>query len=112
MAMQNARDVVTIIDQDEFPAERISVTVLEEHLLAGSLSRGVKIHRDVLTVKRKAGEGHTLGWRTPRHLNGRRIFYDLLRIIQRLARVPKLQSAQLSRPFHSDKGRVFILDSE
>ena len=51
MAVKYPRDVVAIINTDEFTAEGIAVTVLEENLLDNRIGFGVKVHREKFTIK-------------------------------------------------------------
>ena len=95
MAVQDAGDVIAIIDADELAAERIPITMLEEDLLADVGTTGVEIHGQVFAVEGQAGERDALRRALARHRDRRRITDDFGRVGQGLSRIPELQPAQL-----------------
>ena len=60
MTVQDARDVVAVIDTHELTRQRITVAILDEHLLADRRGRAIEVHREVLAVEGQARKRHSL----------------------------------------------------
>src|SRR5688500_7627169 len=110
--MQDARDVVAVVDANKLPAERVAVAVLDEDLLADDLGRRVEIHGEEFAEEREARQRHALRRRRFRRLDRRRILDDLLGVVERLLRIPELSPADLRRAFDRDERPLLVLDRE
>ena len=110
VAMEDARDVVAVIDADEFTAEGIAVAMFEENLFAGMTAGGIEIHGDVLAVKSQRGESDALGGLGLGDLDGRRVFNDFYGVAKGLLWIPELEAAQLGRAFDRNKRSGIVLD--
>jgi hypothetical protein len=51
--MQDAWDVIAVVNADEFAAERVAIAVFKEYLLAGVTRVGFKVHSQILAIECK-----------------------------------------------------------
>lgn len=93
VAVEDARDVVAVIDADEFAAEGVAVAMFEEDLLAGVGAGGIKIHGEVLAVEGEGGEGHALRGLGLGDADGGGILDDFVGVGEGLLRIPELEAA-------------------
>ena len=112
MTVQDARDVVAVVDPHELARERIPTTVLDHQLLADHARRAVEIHRDVLAVEGERRKGHALRAVRARRLDRRRVRDDLLRIGQGLLWIPELDPADLRGVLHDQEGLPQVVGRE
>src|SRR5436190_1069005 len=73
-AMEIARDVVAVIDANEFAAKRVAVAMFDQNLFAGIAPGRIEIHGEVFAIESECGEGDALGGLGLGDLNGRWIF--------------------------------------
>ena len=60
VTVEDARNVVAVIDANKFSTQRVAVTMLEKDLLTRLVARGVEIHGDVLAVESETGKSDSL----------------------------------------------------
>ena len=112
MAVQDAGDVVTVVYAYELAAERISVAVFEEYLLADVVLPPAEIHRHILSVEGQARKRHALCRAVGRHAYRRRVGDDLRRIVEGLLGIPELYAAHLRCRLHGKERLCGVGDDE
>ena len=71
--MQDAWDVVAVVDADELAAERVAVAVLKEYLFAGVLRLGTEVHSHIFAIECQRRQRHALYILMVAHLDGWRV---------------------------------------
>jgi hypothetical protein len=112
VAVQDAGDVIAIVDRDEAAAHGISVAMLEEDLLARVALLCLEIHGEGCPVESQTSQRDTVDGLVLGNLDGRRIIDNLGGIVHRLVRIVELDALDLGCGLDRDERSVRILDYE